>query len=164
VKVNRVDEKTALDIAEGDVADQACDEGFEGLAAIERGRKKAAEGHVGAGHLEDVTPPDLKSSGLHLAGGYPSRPSRRDERADAGAYYQARHQPALFQSPQDANVGEPFQATATQDQGKGAVGYHALALPKVALRTSYVKSARIVRSRAVTTEPGGLCGTHQLKA
>jgi hypothetical protein len=133
VKINRIDEEAALDIAEGDVSDQAGYESFEGLAPVECGRKEPAEGNVRASHLEDVTPADQERSRLHLARGHPGRPSRGDERADAGAHNQARHQPPLFQGPEDADVGEPFQATATQDQGKGAIGYHALALPKVAL-------------------------------
>jgi hypothetical protein len=132
VEVHRIDEQAAFQVVEGCFTDHLVDQNFEGFAAVKGGSEKTSEGHIGPGYLEDVPAADHPGSGLHSPGRYPRGPCGRDERSDAGAYDQAGDQLSLFQSPEHADVSEPFQAAATEDQGEGAIRYHSRALTKVA--------------------------------
>jgi hypothetical protein len=75
VEIDGIDQKPALEIAEGDVPDQTGDEGFERFAAIERWGKEAPESDIRASNLEDVPTADQSGSGLHLLGRHSGRPS-----------------------------------------------------------------------------------------
>ena len=127
VEIGCVDEEAALEIAEGDVADEARDQRLERLAAVEGRRQQPPERHVHAGHLEHVAPPDLERPRLHLRGVAPGRPGGADQRPDARPHHQARHQPALLERAEHADVGEPFEAAAAENQGEGSVRVHSLA-------------------------------------
>jgi hypothetical protein len=78
VEIDGIDQESALEIAEGDFPDQAGNEGFERLAAIERGGKKTAECDICASNLEDVPTADQSGSGLHFLGGHSGGPRSRD--------------------------------------------------------------------------------------
>jgi hypothetical protein len=108
VKIYRVDEEPALEIAECGVPDQAADQYLEWLAPVERRSEEAAEGDVRAGKLKDVTPADQTRPRIHLPHWYSSGPSRSNERSDAGADDQAGNQAPLLESPEHTDVGEPF--------------------------------------------------------
>ena len=64
---------------------------------------------------------------LHLAHRGPGGPGGPDEGADARPHDQGRHQPALFQRAEDADVGQPFEAAAAQHQCKRSFLVHSLA-------------------------------------
>jgi hypothetical protein len=131
MKVDRIDEQAALEVVEGDVAHQMLDQGFERFTAIQCGGKKTAEGDIGPGYLEHVPAAYQSGSGLHLAGGDASRPGRRDQRADTGAYDQGGNQPPLFQGAEHPDMGQTLQPATAQYQGKRTVRYHWLAPTKV---------------------------------
>jgi hypothetical protein len=132
VKIHRINEQATLEVIEGGFADHLVDQQLEGFTAVKGGSEKAAEGNVGTGYLKDVPAADYPGSGLHSPGRHPCGPGSRDERSDAGAYYQAGDQISLLQRPEHADVSEPFQAAATEHQGEGAIRYHSRALTKVA--------------------------------
>ena len=66
VEIGGVDEEAALEIAEGDVADEARHQGFERLAPVERRGHQPPEGDVDPGHLEHVAAAHLQGPRLHL--------------------------------------------------------------------------------------------------
>jgi hypothetical protein len=100
------------------------DESLEWFAAIERRGKEAAEGDISPGYLEDIPPADQPGSGFHVSDRYTRCPGTADERTDAGSHDETGDQPALFQGPEHADVGEAFQAAATENQGEGAFWSH----------------------------------------
>jgi hypothetical protein len=108
VKIYRIDEKPALEVAERGVPDQAADQYFEWLAPVKRGSEETAEGDIGPGKLKDVTPADQTGAGIHLPDRYSSSPRCANKRSDAGADDQAGNQAALLESPEHTDVGEPF--------------------------------------------------------
>ena len=61
MEIGGVDEEAALEVAEGDVADQARDQRLERLPAVERRGQQPAERDVHPGHLEHVPPADLRA-------------------------------------------------------------------------------------------------------
>ena len=124
MQVNRVDEQPALEVFEGDLADQVVDEDLEGLAAVERRRKQTAEGDISPGYLEDVPPTHQPGSRFHVSARYTRCPRTADERPDAGSHDKVGDQLALLQGPEHTNVGQAFKAAATEDQGEGAFGSH----------------------------------------
>jgi len=108
MKVYRVDEEPALELAECGVADQAADQYLKWLTAVERGSEEAAEGNVRSGELKNVTPADQTGSGIHLLYRYSSCPGSTDEGPNAGADHQAGNQATLLECPEHTDVGEPF--------------------------------------------------------
>jgi hypothetical protein len=131
VEVDGVDEESTGQVVEGDVTDQAADENFERLPPVDRRSHEPAEGDVGAGDLEDVAPAHGTGAGLHLSQGNARGPGRADERADARPDHQAGDEAVLFQRAKHADVGEPLEAAAAEDQGKRSVLTHSLAPAKV---------------------------------
>jgi hypothetical protein len=134
VKINSIDQDSALQIVERDIADEAGYQSFEWFAPIQGRGKQSTEGDIGSGDLEHVPASDQTGSGFHLAGGHPCCPRSGNEGSNAGADHEIRHQAPLLKSLEHADVGEPFEATTAENQGKRAIRYHRLALLKVALR------------------------------
>ena len=150
MEIDGVDQQAAGEIPEGDVADQAPDQILQRLAAVEGGGHQPAKGDVGPGDLEDVPPAHGPGPGLHLPQRNAGGPRRPDQRPDARPHDQARHQPPLLQRAEHADVSEPFEAAATEDQGKGLFRVHSLAPAKVTGVTyGPHEVARIVRWYAV---------------
>jgi hypothetical protein len=113
MKVNGIDEEPALEIVERNAADQRSDESFEGFPTVQGRGEESAERHIRAGYLEDIPAPDQPGSRFHLMGRHPRSPCRGDERSDTRANHQIGNQTPLFERPEHADVGEPFQATTT---------------------------------------------------
>jgi len=134
VKINSIDQDSALQIVERDIADETGNQGFEGFAAIQRRGKQSTKRDIGSGNLEHVPAPDQTGAGFHLAGGHPCCPRSGYEGSNAGADHEIWDQAPLLKSLEYADVGEPFKATTAENQGKRAIRYHRLALLKVALR------------------------------
>jgi hypothetical protein len=105
VKIYRVDEEPALEVAECGVADEATDQYFEWLAPVERGSEETAEGYVSPGKLEDVTPADQTGPRIHLPHRYSGGPRRANQRPNAGADDQTGNQAPLLESPEHTDVG-----------------------------------------------------------
>ena len=131
MEIDRVDQQAAGQVAEGDVADEASDQELQRLAPVERRGLQAAECDVGVGDLEDVPPPHGPGSGLHLSERNAGGPRRSDQRPDARPHHQARHEPVLLERAQHADVGEPLEAAAAEDQAEGSFRAHSLAPAKV---------------------------------
>ena len=146
VKIGCVDEEPALEIAEGDVTDEARDQRLERLAPVEGRRQQPAERDIHPCHLEHVAPADLERPGLHLVRGGAGSPGRADQRPDARSHHEARHQPSLTERAQHADVGQAFEAAAAEHQGEGSVRVHSLAPVRVRSRNVRPEQcARIMR-------------------
>ena len=131
MEIDGVDQQAAGKIAEGDVAHEAPDQELQRLAPVERGCREPAERDVGVGHLEDVPPPHGPGSGFHLPERDAGGPRRPDQGPDARPHHQARHEPVLLERAQHADVGEPLEAAAAEDQGEGSFRAHSLAPAEV---------------------------------
>jgi hypothetical protein len=118
VEVNGVDQQWPLEILEGALADQTGDELVERLPAVDRRAEHAAERHVGVRHAKHVMPLYFQRAGGHLVGGHPAGPRGSDERTDAGADHQVRHQPPFVQGAEHTDMGETLEASSTEDQGE----------------------------------------------
>ena len=85
-----------------------------------------AEGHVGVGYLEHVAPLDPEGPLPHLRGRHPRGPGCGDQGAHARPDDQIGSEPALLERPEHADVGQPLEAAAAQNQGELRRLFHRL--------------------------------------
>ena len=161
MEIGGVDEQAALEIAEGDVADEARDQRLERLAAVQCGRQQAPQRDVDAGHLEYVPPLHQERPRFHPGGRGPRGPGRPDQRPDARPDHQAGRQSALFERPEHADVGESLEAAAAEYEGEGSVRDHSLARVEVASVTFAEKNLQeSCAARRVVRRCKGVRGPH----
>jgi hypothetical protein len=131
MKIDCVDEKAALKVTELCCTDEAGNEALEGLAPVERWGQESPEGDIGSRYLEHVAAPNQASPPVHLGDGNPRGPRGGDQRADTRSHDEVGNEATLLQGPEHADVGQPFEAAATENQGEGTVWNHNLPRHKV---------------------------------
>jgi hypothetical protein len=103
-----------VQVLERHVADEAMDQEIEWFAAE----------HVGVGDREHVLAAQGHRDVAQLGDAPARRPGGAHERPHAGADDLRRHEPALGERLQNADVGEAFHAAAAQHESKSRLGVH----------------------------------------
>src|SRR5437016_3113261 len=118
VQVHGVDDQTVAQVLEGDVADEAVQQGVERLAAEQGGGAHPLERHVGVRHREDILAHEADGDFMQLGDALPRGPGGAHQRAHARPDDLRRHEPTLGQCLQHADVGDAFHAPAAQHEGE----------------------------------------------